>query len=180
MRMLRRFAGGSSRSDRDTLPTSSLVRPIQSYPQLRDADRLRERVVVLRGEGHTGERIAEVLNRESFSTRQHGAFDKERSGTSCRPTGWPGSGMCRTRVRTNGSSGPGEGAGGMPREAARVDQQGVETWTPNAESDRLDRCPGTRTHPEPARDLEAGREQISGLPARAAHPQNAGIGTIDP
>jgi hypothetical protein len=43
-----------------------IVRPVQFYEQLRDFDKLMDRTVTLRHEGHTEAQIAECLNREGF------------------------------------------------------------------------------------------------------------------
>jgi hypothetical protein len=44
-----------------------VVRPVKSYEQLRDFDKLMDRIVALRHEGHTAAQIADCLNREGFS-----------------------------------------------------------------------------------------------------------------
>ena len=44
-----------------------VVRPVRSYEQLRDFDKLMDRIVALRHEGHTAAQIADCLNREGFS-----------------------------------------------------------------------------------------------------------------
>ncbi len=44
-----------------------VVRPVQVYEQLRDFDKLMERIVALRHEGCTAAQIADYLNREGFS-----------------------------------------------------------------------------------------------------------------
>ena len=44
-----------------------VVRPVKTYEQLRDFDKLMDRIAVLRHEGHTAARIADCLNREGFS-----------------------------------------------------------------------------------------------------------------
>jgi DNA invertase Pin-like site-specific DNA recombinase len=44
-----------------------IVRPVRSYEQLRDFDKLMDRIVTLRQVGHTAARIADCLNREGFS-----------------------------------------------------------------------------------------------------------------
>ena len=44
-----------------------VVRPVQFYEQLRDFDKLMERIVALRHEGCTAAQIADYLNREGFS-----------------------------------------------------------------------------------------------------------------
>jgi hypothetical protein len=43
-----------------------VVRPVKTYEQLRDLDKLMDRVVALRREGRTAAQIAECLNREGF------------------------------------------------------------------------------------------------------------------
>lgn len=43
-----------------------VVRPVKSYEQLRDFDRLMDRIAALRREGRTAAQIAECLNREGF------------------------------------------------------------------------------------------------------------------
>ena len=43
-----------------------VVRPVQHYEQLRDFDKLMERIVALRHEGHIAAHIADCLNREGF------------------------------------------------------------------------------------------------------------------
>ena len=45
-----------------------IIRPVRTYAQLRDYDQLLERIVKLRGEGHTAAAIAERLNRDRLST----------------------------------------------------------------------------------------------------------------
>lgn len=55
-----------------------VVRPVKSYEQLRDFDKLMDRVAELRREGHTAAQIAECLNREGFSPpKRCGAFFPE-------------------------------------------------------------------------------------------------------
>jgi DNA invertase Pin-like site-specific DNA recombinase len=44
-----------------------VVRPVSSYEQLRDFDKLMDRIVALRHEGHTAGQIADRLNQEGFS-----------------------------------------------------------------------------------------------------------------
>ncbi len=44
-----------------------VVRPVKSYEKLRDFDKLMDRIVTLRHEGHTAAQIADCLNREGFS-----------------------------------------------------------------------------------------------------------------
>lgn len=44
-----------------------VVRPVKSYEQLRDFDKLMDRIAALRHEGHTAAQIADSLNREGFS-----------------------------------------------------------------------------------------------------------------
>ena len=44
-----------------------VVRPVRSYEQLRDFDKLMDRVATLRHEGYSSGQIADVLNREGFS-----------------------------------------------------------------------------------------------------------------
>ncbi len=53
-----------------------VVRPVRSYEQLRDLDKLMDRIAALRGEGHTTPQIADALNREGFSPpkRRRGFF----------------------------------------------------------------------------------------------------------
>lgn len=54
-----------------------IVRPVATYAQLRDGDRLRERVVELRRAGGTAATIAEALNAEGFSPPKcRGPFTK--------------------------------------------------------------------------------------------------------
>jgi DNA invertase Pin-like site-specific DNA recombinase len=43
-----------------------VVRPVKSYEKLRDFDKLMDRIVTLRHEGHTAAQIADCLNREGF------------------------------------------------------------------------------------------------------------------
>jgi hypothetical protein len=55
-----------------------VVRPVRSYEQLRDFDKLMDRIAALRGEGHTSAQIADCLNREGFSPpKRCGAFFPE-------------------------------------------------------------------------------------------------------
>jgi hypothetical protein len=51
---------------------------LRRYDQLRDYEGLRGRVAALRGEGRTGEQIAEVLNREGYRTPRGGSFTGDR------------------------------------------------------------------------------------------------------
>ena len=44
-----------------------VVRPVKSYEQLRDFDKLMDRIAALRLEGYTAAQIADCLNREGFS-----------------------------------------------------------------------------------------------------------------
>src|SRR5207253_2185975 len=44
-----------------------VVRPVQFYEQLRDFNKLMDRIVTLRQEGHTAAQIADCLNQEGFS-----------------------------------------------------------------------------------------------------------------
>ena len=50
-----------------------VVRPVQSYEQLRDFDKLMDRIAALRHEGHTAAQIADCLNREGFARRSGAA-----------------------------------------------------------------------------------------------------------
>jgi DNA invertase Pin-like site-specific DNA recombinase len=55
-----------------------VVRPVKSYEQLRDFDKLMERIAALRHEGHTAAQIADSLNREGFvPPKRCGAFFPE-------------------------------------------------------------------------------------------------------
>jgi DNA invertase Pin-like site-specific DNA recombinase len=55
-----------------------VVRPVGSYEQLRDFDKLMDRIAALRHEGHTATQIADCLNREGFSPpKRCGAFFPE-------------------------------------------------------------------------------------------------------
>lgn len=53
-----------------------VVRPVRSYEQLRDLDRLMDRIAALRDEGFTTAQIADALNQEGFSPpkRRRGFF----------------------------------------------------------------------------------------------------------
>jgi hypothetical protein len=51
---------------------------LRRYDQLRDYEGLRVRVAALRGEGQTGEQIAEVLNRVGHRTPRGGSFTGHR------------------------------------------------------------------------------------------------------
>ena len=53
-----------------------VVRPVRSYEQLRDLDKLMDRIAALRDEGYTTAQIADALNREGFSPpkRRRGFF----------------------------------------------------------------------------------------------------------
>jgi hypothetical protein len=53
-----------------------IVRPVRSYEQLRDLDKLMDRIAALRDEGYTTAQIADALNREGFSPpkRRRGFF----------------------------------------------------------------------------------------------------------
>ena len=52
-----------------------VVRPVRSYEQLRDFDKLMDRIATLRHEGHTTAQIADALNREGFSPpKRRGGF----------------------------------------------------------------------------------------------------------
>jgi hypothetical protein len=51
------------------------VRPVKSYEQLRDFDKLMDRVATLHHEGHTSGQIADTLNREGFiPPKRRGGF----------------------------------------------------------------------------------------------------------
>jgi DNA invertase Pin-like site-specific DNA recombinase len=55
-----------------------IVRPVQFYEQLRDFDKLMDRIAALRHEGHTAAQIADCLNQEGFSPpKRCGAFYPE-------------------------------------------------------------------------------------------------------
>ena len=55
-----------------------VLRPVRSYEQLRDFDKLMDRITTLRREGKTTVQIADALNREGFSTpKRCGAFSAE-------------------------------------------------------------------------------------------------------
>ena len=55
-----------------------VVRPVRSYEQLRDFDKLMDRIATLRHEGHTAAQIADCLNREGFSPpKRCGEFSPE-------------------------------------------------------------------------------------------------------
>ena len=52
-----------------------IVRPVKSYEQLRDFDKLMDRIATLRHEGHTSGQIADTLNREGFiPPKRRGGF----------------------------------------------------------------------------------------------------------
>jgi DNA invertase Pin-like site-specific DNA recombinase len=51
---------------------------LRRYDQLGDYESLRSRVTALRGEGQTGEQIAEILNREDYRTPRGGSFNGDR------------------------------------------------------------------------------------------------------
>ena len=52
-----------------------VVRPVRSYEQLRDLDKLMDRIAALRDEGYTTAQIAECLNQEGFSPpKRRGGF----------------------------------------------------------------------------------------------------------
>ncbi|WP_422923311.1 hypothetical protein [Singulisphaera sp. PoT] len=56
-----------------------VLRPVRSYQQLRDNDRLRSRVVELHGEGRTAGEIARALNHDGFSPpRRCNPFSREQ------------------------------------------------------------------------------------------------------
>jgi DNA invertase Pin-like site-specific DNA recombinase len=56
-----------------------ILRPVASYRQLRDNDRLRARVVALHGTGETAAEIARILTREGFSPpRRRNPFSREQ------------------------------------------------------------------------------------------------------
>jgi hypothetical protein len=56
-----------------------ILRPVATYQQLRDSDRLRARVVELHGEGTTAAEIARTLTREGFTPpRRCNPFSKEQ------------------------------------------------------------------------------------------------------
>ncbi len=60
------------------LSQHEVVRPVKSYEKLRDFDKLMDRIVTLRHEGHTAAQIADFLNREGFSPpKRCGAFFPE-------------------------------------------------------------------------------------------------------
>ena len=55
-----------------------VIRPVKSYEQLRDFDKLMERIAALRHGGHTAAQIADCLNREGFvPPKRCGAFFPE-------------------------------------------------------------------------------------------------------
>ncbi len=55
-----------------------VLRPVRSYEQLRDFDKLMDRITTLRRDGKTTVQIAEALNREGFITpKWRGAFSSE-------------------------------------------------------------------------------------------------------
>ena len=55
-----------------------VVRPVRSYEQLRDFDKLMDRIATLRDEGHTAAQIADSLNREGFiPPKRCGEFSPE-------------------------------------------------------------------------------------------------------
>jgi hypothetical protein len=51
---------------------------LRRYDQLGDYESLRSRVTALRGEGQTGEQVAEILNREDYRTPRGGSFNGDR------------------------------------------------------------------------------------------------------
>jgi DNA invertase Pin-like site-specific DNA recombinase len=60
------------------LSQHEIVRPVQFYEQLRDFDKLMDRIATLRREGNTAAQIADCLNREGFSPpKRCGAFYPE-------------------------------------------------------------------------------------------------------
>ena len=69
-----------------------VVRPVRSYEQLRDLDKLMDRIAALRDEGHTTAQIADALNREGFSPPK-----RRRSSSRPRPPAHGASRPARTR-----------------------------------------------------------------------------------
>jgi hypothetical protein len=81
-----------------------VVRPVKSYEQLRDFDRLMDRIAALRHEGRTAAQIADGLNREGFvPPKRRGAFFPE---------------LVRQLLKRRGLS----------NEKAHVDQLGPHEW----------------------------------------------------
>jgi hypothetical protein len=62
-----------------------VVRPVRSYQQLRDLDKLMDRIAALRDEGHTTAQLADALNREGFSPpkRRRGFFNDSSASSWC-------------------------------------------------------------------------------------------------
>ena len=59
-----------------------VVRPVRSYEQLRDFDKLMDRIVTLLDEGHTAAQIADTLNREGFiPPKRRGILSRPRPPT---------------------------------------------------------------------------------------------------
>ena len=77
-----------------------VVRPVKSYEQLRDFDKLMDRIAALRHEGHTAAQIADCLNQEGFSPPKRAAqFFPELVRQLLSAAAW------RTRRRTPTNSG---------------------------------------------------------------------------
>jgi len=62
----------------DYVSQHELIRPVQMYEQLRDYDKLLDRIVELRTTGHTSAKIASILNDEGFTPpKRYRPFSKE-------------------------------------------------------------------------------------------------------
>ena len=81
-----------------------VVRPVRSYEQLRDLDKLMDRIVALRHEGCTAAQIADCLNREGFSPPKRAARFYPRA----RPQALVRRGLAQSRGRTTEQLGPHE------------------------------------------------------------------------
>ena len=116
-----------------------VVRPVQFYEQLRDFDKLMDRIAALRHEGHTAAQIADCLNREGFSPpKRCGVFSPElvhellsasrpgeredvrptnsgRTSGGCRS--WPRRSRCPPASSPTGPVGVGSTPGRRPRNA---------------------------------------------------------------
>ena len=115
-----------------------VVRPVQSYEQLRDFDKLMDRIAALRHEGHTAAQIADCLNREGFSPPKRlrrvlprprppaavpsrpgneKTYDVNSGRTSGGCRSWPKRSRCPPGSSPTGRAGGGSTPGRRPRNA---------------------------------------------------------------
>ena len=104
-----------------------VVRPVKSYEQLRDFDKLMDRIVALRHEGHTAAQIADVPEPGGIQSRRSGvARSSPSSSTSCCRGGLANEKTMMTNwARTSGGCPSWPRDPGVGRKARRLGASGL-------------------------------------------------------